>query len=462
MIAARRLALASVLAAGALLGLARPAAAHPTDEVLQQLYVTPGDGRVTVRLDITPGVLVSTAFAASLDTDGDGSLGAAELDAHAATVTGLLSVSADGLALAPQLVARTYPPLDLLAAGGGTITLVVAAPVAAGAGEIVVRDAYDPGRGTVQADVLVAADAPDAVAGVAHADDGRTVRVALAGAAAAAAPVAATTSHVPPMLAALERPLASPWALAALLGSCALLGALHALTPGHGKTMLAAYLVGERGTVRQALVLGTVVTVTHTSSVIALGVAVLVAGRWVVPGVVVPAVEVLAGLAVLALGLRLVRARRRGRAAGHDHSHEHDHPHEHDEHDHAHHHGGHGHDHGHAHDGPVRLGGVRGLVTMGVSGGVIPCPEALGVLLLAVGLHRTAMGLGMIVAFSTGLALVLVGLGVVLVRARPLVDRLGARRRPDAASWLPVASAVVVTVLGGVMAARGITALAAR
>lgn len=446
----RRRLLAALASAGALLVLpARPAAAHPTDEILQQVYVTPSSRALAVRVDVTPGVLVAPAFAARLDADGDGALGTAELDAEAAALVRALSVIVDGAPVAVTLATRSAPALELLAAGGGTLTVVVSAPLPAGASGVAVTNGYDPGRGTVQADALVAADGSPAPAAVAHADGGRTITLSFGDTAPAGPAVADAASSVPPMLAALERPLRSPWALLALLGSCAALGALHALTPGHGKTMLAAYLVGERGTVGQAITLGTVVTVTHTSSVVALGVAVLVAGHWIVPGVVVPTVELVTGLAVLLLGLRLVRSRRRSAGAA-DHHHPHDHGHDHDGH------------HYHHHPTVGLGGGARGLVTMGVSGGIVPCPEALGVLLLAVGLHRTAMGLGMIVAFSAGLAAVLVTLGVVLVRARAVADRVGALGRRRAAAWVPIASAVIVTVLGGVMAARGIGALAAR
>ena len=100
---------------------------------------------------------------------------------------------------------------------------------------------------------------------------------------------------------------------------------------------------------------------------------------------------------------------------------------------------------------------------MGVSGGIVPCPEALGVLLLAVGVHRTFLGIGMIVAFSVGLAAILVGLGLVLVSARSVPwlrqPRMGNARLHG---LLPLASAAVVTVLGVAMTLRGIGSLASR
>lgn len=103
---------------------------------------------------------------------------------------------------------------------------------------------------------------------------------------------------------------------------------------------------------------------------------------------------------------------------------------------------------------------VRGIATMGVSGGVIPCPEALSVLLLAIGLGRTALGLTMIVCFSVGLAGVLVGLGLILVSARTKLERFQRSGESPLVKWLPIVSAAVVTILGSTLAAGGATALA--
>jgi nickel/cobalt exporter len=156
--------------------------------------------------------------------------------------------------------------------------------------------------------------------------------------------------------------------------------------------------VGERGTPWRAVGLGVTITVTHTAAVLGLGAAVLIAGQSVLPGSVVSLLTVAAGLLVVGLGIRLVRRRWRGAPAGH----------------------GHGHPRG-------------GVLAVGFSAGLVPCPEALSVLLLAVGLNRAALGLVMIVAFSVGLAGVLVGLGLVLVTgARVLAGRTpgAGRARP--------------------------------
>ena len=480
----RLLAFAALAAAVSAFVPGRPAAAHPNDELLQQVYITPAAAGVTVDVELTPGVLAAPAFARLVDTDGDGAFSEAETASYIEVVRAAVSVRFGDTAAPVRSVHAAFADAGVLGAGGGSVAVTFAAdrpPGAGGALSVTAVDAYEPAlRSTVQGSVTLSTDRSVSVAAVEHSQDGRalTVRydVAPSGAtptasggagapgptvttgldASVATPAAAVVTsggRASYLLASLQEPLGSAWALVALLAASAGLGALHALTPGHGKTLLAAYLVGKRGTPRQAVALGAAVTATHTASVIAIGVAVLVAGRYVVPGVLVPGLEVLAGALVVLLGVRLVGRRWRDRRATNRHTH-HDH-----DHAHTHHHGGSGHVHGPAGDEPL---GWRGLVALGVSGGIVPCPEALGVLLLAVALHRTLLGIGMIVAFSAGLAAVLVGLGLVLVTARLgrwLRDRTG---RGRLATMVPLASALVVTVLGVAMALRGAGALAAR
>ncbi|WP_322749860.1 MULTISPECIES: nickel/cobalt transporter [unclassified Frankia] len=426
-----------------------PAQAHPTDEVLQQAYLTPTSSRLAVQLDLTPGVLVAPAFARAIDTDGNQTISAGETAAHVDLVTSTLQLRVDGQAVPLTVTRRTYPAYDLPAAAGGAVTIELSAGLAPGSRYVVLTDGYSPGRTTVQMDVLVAGADPANLDTITHADEGRTITLALAqvGITSAAPspdhPALATTSkrevsNGATMLRALRTPLRSPWALLALIATSALLGAFHALTPGHGKALLASYLVGSRSTPRQAVTLGAVVTVTHTSAVVVLGVLVLTAGRFIVPGVLVPSLEVTTGIVVLILGVRLVVRRLRHRGA-HDHEH--------------------GPTVHHQHAPPVLPSTLRGIAAMGVSGGIIPCPEALSVLLLAIGLNRTVLGLTMVVAFSVGLAAVLVGLGLILVSARATLDRF---RRPGSRpliAWLPVLSAAVVTVLGLTMTFNGVTGL---
>jgi len=200
-------------------------------------------------------------------------------------------------------------------------------------------------------------------------------------------------------------------------------GALHALSPGHGKTMVAAYLVGTRGTARHAVVLGATVTVTHTIGVFALGVVTLRLSQYVLPEDLYPWLTLVSGLMVVLIGAGVLRSRvRRARAHGHRHY----------------------------HHGPEDLS-WRGLVGMGTAAGLIPCPSALVVLLAAVSQHEVALGLLLITAFSLGLAGTLTGLGLAVVRARRFLPSAG-----RLATVLPAASALLIVAVGCVLTARAV------
>jgi nickel/cobalt exporter len=223
-------------------------------------------------------------------------------------------------------------------------------------------------------------------------------------------------------------------------------GAVHALSPGHGKAMVAAYLVGTRGTARHAVALGLTVTVTHTIGVFALGAVALGLSAVVLPEDLFPWLELASGLLVLVVGAGVLRARVRAarHRRDHDHGHHHDHGHGHS-HSHGH---GHGHDH---HDHDLTR---RGVIAMGASAGLIPCPSALVVLLGAVAQHQVALGLLLIVAFSAGLAATLTALGIGVVHAA----RLTARVRPASRllAVLPAASAVVIVAAGALLTAQAL------
>lgn len=226
----------------------------------------------------------------------------------------------------------------------------------------------------------------------------------------------------------LANPAATPASMATALGVAFFLGAAHALTPGHGKTIVAAYLVGSRGRVVDAVYLGAVVTATHTASVFVLGLATLFAAQQFDPNVVSKYLALASGLMVAGIGLWLLIERSRGEG-GHNHDHSHGHSH------------GHSHSHSHSHGA-----GAGSLLSLGISGGLVPCPEALIVLIFAVSIQRIAFGLALLTAFSVGLAAVLIAIGVAMVHAGPIM-----RRATGDAPWLrhlPVISALVVTVLG--------------
>ena len=223
--------------------------------------------------------------------------------------------------------------------------------------------------------------------------------------------------------------------LLASLAAALFWGAAHALSPGHGKTIVTAYLVGRRGTPGHAALLGLIVTATHTAGVFALGFVTLALSRFVVPDRLYPWLNLVSGLLVVGIGASVLYSRlrqRRARAHGHRHAHVHDHHHRHHE------------------AGP----GLRSLVAVGVSGGLLPCPSALVVLLAAISLHRVAFGLLLIVAFSAGLALTVTAVGLVAVLARSAFSRVSFEGR--VASLLPAASALVILVAGVAMTAHAL------
>ena len=232
--------------------------------------------------------------------------------------------------------------------------------------------------------------------------------------------------------------------IAGALALALFLGAAHGLEPGHGKTIVAAYLIGSRGTVGNALFLGGIVTFTHTFSVILLGLVALFASQYILPEQIFPYLGTASGLLIIGLGTWLLVNHLRGRGFGHSHEEEHHHDHSHEE---EHHHD-HSHEeehHSHSHEIPSKVT-LGSLLTLGISGGIVPCPGALVILLLAVALHRIAFGLLLLVAFSVGLAAILIAIGVLIVKARPLVERFSGDGR-----WiqrLPIASAVVIIVVG--------------
>ncbi len=254
------------------------------------------------------------------------------------------------------------------------------------------------------------------------------------------------------------------------LGLSFAMGAAHALSPGHGKTIVAAYLVGTRGTPLHALLLGLTVTFTHTVGVFLLGLVVLSLQQYVVPETLYPWLGFFSGVLIMIVGLTLFVQRfrhwRRSYATvanmththgGNTHSHGSGDPHD------------HAHDDSHSLDDPtiphshgplsrphthlpaegqkVSLGS---LLALGISGGIIPCPSALVVLLVAIRLARVDLGLLLIVAFSLGLAVVLTAIGILMVYSRGLVSRI--KFQGGFMARLPMISALMVSGLGILLA----------
>jgi ABC-type nickel/cobalt efflux system permease component RcnA len=212
-------------------------------------------------------------------------------------------------------------------------------------------------------------------------------------------------------------------------------GAVHALSPGHGKTLVAAYLVGSRGTPRHAVLLGLMVTFTHTISVFALGLVTLYLSRFVLPETITPVLGAISGITIVWVGATLLYRRTVGLSAargvaspqaGLAHRH------------------GDGRVHTHV---PEEVT-VGGLIALGASGGLVPCPSALVLLLTSVSLGRVGFGLILLVAFSAGLAVVLTGIGLAVLFAKRWLPDSARLARGKALRYLPAASAAFIVCIG--------------
>ena len=259
------------------------------------------------------------------------------------------------------------------------------------------------------------------------------------------------------------------------------LGAMHAMSPGHGKAVVGAYLVGSKGTAKHAAFLGLTVTITHTLGVFALGLIMLFASNYILPETIMPFLGFFSGLIVLYIGLTMFKTRllaALGYGGGehhHDHGgHSHSHgDHSHAEHDHSHPHGEHSHaedalshvkhEHSqphdalsHTHDGHTHSHAVpdeitwKSLLALGISGGLLPCPSALVLMLSAINLNRIGYGIILTIAFSFGLAATLTVVGLVFLYGGKLFDggKLGQSR---IMKTLPIFSAFVIACLGAVI-----------
>jgi nickel/cobalt exporter len=472
MSAARRAAAAIVLTLAALVA-AAPAAAHPLGNfsVNHLTEASVSSGRVELRYILDQ---------AEIPTFQERGIPASTLLARKrAVVLRGLAVSVDGrrARLRPEAGASiSFPPGQ----GGLRLTRVVL-PLSAAIrlpARVTIRDATfpgrvgwvaivsRPGRGTAVRSDATSADPTHGLrrypAGVlsSPSEERSATLVARRGTGTLTAPRAAgarattTRRSGDGFAGAFERAASGGGTLVLLLLAAAGWGAVHALSPGHGKAMVAAYLVGTRGTARHAIALGLIVTVTHTAGVFALGLVTLLLSQYVLPEQLYPWLNLVSGLLVVAIGAGVLRARIRwGRARGRDagaddHQHRHGHQHGHDGHGHGHDH--HGHDHNHA---PPRLT-WRGLTAAGAAAGLIPCPSALVVLLAAVAQHEVALGLGLIVAFSAGLAGTLTALGLAVVSAGRVAVRLDASGR--AVAVLPAISALAICGVGCLLTLRAL------
>ncbi len=448
----------------AILLLTRPAsaAAHPLDEFFQAVYIRMAPNRISLQVELYTGVLIAPRILALIDTDGDDVISAAESWAYLERYRRDLTFKIDDQP-APLTISKAEFPAALeVRAGVGVIRFEFYTDLPANhrgqhhffyqnnhlsdisiyVVNVLGDAAHWVSLDKKEADIfqrqlrLEYTIKPEAPVDYGAAD--ALTRIAVPGGASEGQKQLTAyiyEANLPPLL------------MLAALGIALALGGLHALTPGHGKTLVAAYLIGSRGTAGHAVALGGIVTFTHTASVILIGLLALLASRFIVPNILVPALEILSGLLVVGMGVRLLWTRWQALKHGDAHAQRHD--------EHAHHHHEHSHPHHHHHlPEQVRLGD---LLTLGISGGLVPCPEALGIMLIAIGLNRILFGLGLIVAFSLGLAAVLIIIGLLLVRSHTLLERLG----QVGGRWqhlLPLASAVIVTILGLGIMVKGVLA----
>jgi ABC-type nickel/cobalt efflux system permease component RcnA len=490
-----------------LCALALPAAAHPLGNfTINHLTKLKFDGtRASVHYVLDMAEIPT--YQAMRDVTPDGKMDAAQIaswaQTEAATIVPQLKLAAGGTAV-PLALDRASAHTRPGAGGLPTMYLTVDAhgTLPSGARALTYADETFPGRlGWHDVVVLPATEPtselqlyPSALIGSPRATTNVNIALAADGHAVAQAVStddAAAGSGAPPVSAARSNQLSdmlargtSDWGFVLLTFAVAIaLGALHALEPGHGKTLLAISLVGARATVKQAGILAASLTVAHTIGVLALGVAINLFKGYFVPESIYPWITLGSGLVIAVIGARAVQRQiqqRQPLAHAHAHAHDHVHPHEHDHvhdplahdaHAHASHaHGSHSHEpHSHAphahhdHDdleharahaipgnAPLTFGGT---VWAAMSGGVAPCPAALVVLLAAVALTQVTYGIFVIVAFSFGLAITLTGLGIAVVRGagwlqgRPQFERF--------VKYGPLASAIVIATIGAVMVGQG-------
>jgi len=496
-----------------------PAAAHPADEILERDFVHIHTDSIEIETVISAGIIKLYKVWDDADSDGSAQMTEAKRDQFGQFLTAGYDAILDGTKVPITYIAgslkmaATREEFARQGAGpeGAIVTAVFRLPLDPARTHTLLLsvnhyNAYASGSdGTARVPGLY----PDAAPGVGVTAQGPTADYDLQ---LAIAPPGTHTVMASPALPAVPAPpLRSPntgrvtwltdllrtpsrgpgYAIAGMLIAVAL-GALHALTPGHGKTMVAAYLVGGRGRVRDAVVLGGAVTLTHTGSVILLGVITLLFAHFILPERVIPWLEMVSGVGILVLGGALLVRRLRalpprhariasppalvlagidtagaatsGNGNSNDAAGWHSH---HDGIEHTHGFlGAHTHAHTHGTDSIHNINterlSFRSLVLMGMSGGLVPCPDALAILLVAVAVGRVLLGLAVILCFSLGLATVLIGLGILIASTRAL-ERGPLRRASNSrhARYIPAISAAIVVLIGAVAVGQAVISIAA-
>ena len=471
------------------------AQAHPADMYFHTFTVNLLAGRMQILWEFVPGPMVTHVVWHEADADGDELVSAAEAEIWIAPLLEAFSAKLDGTPLKFELASVQWADsLPELRSGETPIIIELHADFDADAAEreLILLNEYNAANSlnwfTVNADG-VAFSSPEQDNGVLKlrfgAGEGMSVWesgmpsippvVEALGLGETAEEAIEQAEIQQGILAILEgflrTPNISPLIFLAAFAIALILGALHALSPGHGKTIVAAYLVGSQGKAYHAIALGLLVTLTHTGSVFALGLATLSLSQYIMPDQIFPALELASGLLIVVLGIALLYPRLRAllaerkrerqpsvarsvekkekgarlvlneeiREPGPEHNHD-----------------------------PSQFGYVpipkgataaaenplsgiswKSLIALGISGGLVPCPDAIAILLIAITLNRIVLGLSLIVSFSLGLAIVLILIGIVMVQSKHIFSRLQWFSRVS--FIVPVISALVVLGLGAAL-----------
>jgi ABC-type nickel/cobalt efflux system permease component RcnA len=225
------------------------------------------------------------------------------------------------------------------------------------------------------------------------------------------------------------------WFVLTALGLAFLLGCLHALSPGHGKTLVAAYLIGSKGRVIDAVFLGLVVTISHVASIIILGLLIMFAKTNFTSEKFYFWLQGISGLLIVVIGIWMFIRNARGRGPAYVHDH--------------HHHEGH-----QENNHPTRL---LDILVLGITGGIVPCPTALMVLLSAAAINKVSFGLILIGIFSFGIASALIAIGILMVKAKRFMDKR--LKESSALRILPCISASIITIIGVVFVLKALNSL---
>jgi nickel/cobalt transporter (NicO) family protein len=477
------------------------AAAHPADVYAHTIHVTFSQTDLQIKWEIKPGPMLTSYLWYEADTNHDGTLSQQEADKWGDARTALLTATLDDVPLS-LLTESVQMPADLqkFQAGEEFITFTLSAQLPQGTDiqHLVLTNGMEP-KTSINWFYLAAIEDTaflfpaqknnsitiDFVQDRALAtDQSKLLTTWDSGAPSLPAGqqkdvVTTTAEQVVPELAqrtpqeilldlVRTKNFSVSFYLFAL-GISLALGALHALTPGHGKTVVAAYLVGSRGTAWHAVVLGSVVTLTHTGSVFLLGIITLAASQYILPTSIIPWLEVASGLMIVSLGLYLLwqrflywrkqnyspasekrvslsrseRVRQRKSISippiaknKPDSVKIQKVP------ENFHHHGD---GKMHSHDVPQTIT-WRSLITLGISGGLVPCPDAIAILLVAIAINRILLGLALIISFSIGLAVVLIAIGLLMVSGSRWFTRMDSFNK--LAPFMPIVSALIVLLLG--------------